>query len=264
MGPSARAPEFRGPWFMGSVAGAFRVLLVLLIPGCIPLAAQTNTTSPPSIGAVVREMPRDLWRFVSWDTAAVLGMGGGAAAIGHIWDDDLAGEIETNVTLNNAMEPGHTYGAFTVQAFIGVGLYTGGWFAKKGRLATTGADIIRAQLLSQAYVQAIKYTAQRERPDGSNSQSFPSGHSASAFATAGVLQRHYGWKVGVPAAVVAGYVATARVHDNKHYLSDVIFGGAMGIAAERTVTLHAGRYGMMLTPLAGGGSAGVLAVVRTR
>ena len=53
-------------------------------------------------------------------------------------------------------------------------------------------------------------------------------------------------------------------HDDKHYLSDVIFGGAMGIAAERTVTLHAGRYGMMLTPLAGGGRAGVLAVVRPR
>ena len=79
-----------------------------------------------------------------------------------------------------------------------------------------------------------------------------------------MLQRHYGWKVGVPAAVAAAYVATARVHDNKHYLSDVIFGGAMGIAAQRTVTLHAGRYGMMLTPIAGRGSAGVLAVVRTR
>jgi membrane-associated phospholipid phosphatase len=101
-------------------------------------------------------------------------------------------------------------------------------------------------------------------PPPSNSLSFPSGHSASAFATAGVLQRHYGWEVGVPAAVVAAYVATARVHDNKHYLSDVIFGGTMGIAAERTVTLHAGRYGMVLTPLAGGGRAGVLAIVRAR
>ncbi|WP_157899812.1 phosphatase PAP2 family protein [Luteitalea pratensis] len=240
------------------------VLLVLLVPGCSPLAAQTNATPPPSIGAVVREMPRDLWRFISWDTGIVLGIGGGAAAIGHVWDDDLAGEIETNVRLNNAMEPGHTYGAFSVQALLGVGLYTGGWLAKEGRLATTGADIMRAQLLSQAYVQAIKYTVQRERPDGSNSVSFPSGHSASAFATASVLQRHYGWKVGVPAALAAGYVATARVHDNKHYLSDVIFGAAMGIAAQRTVTLHAGRYGMVLTPVAGGGRAGVLAVIRPR
>jgi membrane-associated phospholipid phosphatase len=162
------------------------------------------------------------------------------------------------------MDPGHTYGAFSYQILIGVGLYSGGWLAKKGEVARTGADIMRAQLLSQLYVQALKVTVQRERPDGSDNYSFPSGHSASAFATAGVLQQHYGWKLGVPATIVAGYVATARVHDNHHYLSDVIFGGAMGIAAERTVTLHAGRYSATLLPAAGDGGARLTVAVRTR
>ena len=120
---------------------------------------------------------------------------------------------------------------------------------------------MRAQILSQIYVQALKYSVQRERPDQSDELSFPSGHSASAFATAGVLQRHYGWKVGVPATVVAAYVATARVHDNRHYLSDVIFGAAMGMAAQRTVTLHAGRYGVTLIPILGAPRASVIAVV---
>ena len=219
---------------------------------------------PPSLGAVAREIPRDLWKFWSWDTAVVLGVGGGAALIGHTWDDDLAGELETNVRLNDAMQPGHTYGSFSVQALIGAGLYAGGRVAGKGGLARTGADIMRAQLLSQVYVQAIKYTARRERPDGSNSQSFPSGHSASAFATATVLQRHYGWKVGVPAIVLAAYVATARVHDNKHYLSDVIFGGAMGVAAQRTVMLHAGRYGVTMVPSAVPGGGSLTMIVQTR
>ncbi len=123
---------------------------------------------------------------------------------------------------------------------------------------------MRAQLLSQAYVQVLKFTAQRERPDASNNYSFPSGHSASAFATATVLQRRYGWKVGVPAIVLAGYVATARVHDNKHYLSDVIFGGAMGIAAQRTVTLHAGQYGFTVLPTAGLRGGGVTVSVQPR
>jgi hypothetical protein len=99
---------------------------------------------------------------------------------------------------------------------------------------------------------------------GSNNLSFPSGHSASAFATAGVLQRHYGWKVGVPATVVAAYVATARVHDNKHYLSDVIFGGAMGIAAERTVTLNSGRYGLVVSPSATPGGGRLTVTVQQR
>jgi hypothetical protein len=236
---------------------------------CAPCAAQTvpsppAASGPPPIGSVFKEVPRDLWRYISWDTAAVLGVGGGAALVGHIWDDDLAGEIETNASLNNAMEPGHTYGAFAFQALVGIGLYSGGWIAKNNRLAVTGADIMRAQLLGQAYVQALKFTVQRERPDKSNNVSFPSGHSASAFATAGVLQRHYGWKVGVPATLAAGYVAMARVHDNKHYLSDVIFGGAMGIAAQRTVTLRSGRYGMTLAPRIDRGTTGALVIVTTR
>lgn len=227
------------------------------VPAALTAELQAAEPSGPSFGAVVREIPRDLWKFWSWDTALVLGAGGGAALIGHVWDDDLAGEIETNPSLNNAMEPGHTYGAFTVQAAIGIGLYTGGRLAGKRSLAVTGADIMRAQILGQVYVQALKFTVQRERPDGSNSLSFPSGHSASAFATATVLQRHYGWKVGIPATIAAAYVATARVHDNKHYLSDVIFGGAIGVAAQRTVMLHAGRYGFTVAPAAGSGGVSV-------
>jgi uncharacterized membrane protein (DUF441 family) len=221
--------------------------------------AQAAADPVPSLGAVFKEVPRDLWKFVSWDTAIVVGAGGGAAAVGHIWDDDLADEVETNATFNNAMEPGHTYGAFSFQFAIGIGMYGAGWLADKGRLAQVGGDIMRAQIVGQAYAQALKFTVRRERPDASNNVSFPSGHSASAFATATVLQRHYGWWVGVPATVVAAYVATARVHDNKHYLSDVIFGGALGIAAQRTVTLRGGRYGFALNavPLRGGGGFSV-------
>jgi len=228
------------------------------VPAALNAELQAAEPSGPSVGAVAREMPRDLWKFLSWDTALVLVAGGGAALIGHVWDDDLAGELETNVRLNNAMEPGHTYGSFAVQAAIGIGLYTGGRVAGKRGIAVTGADIMRAQILGQVYVQALKFTVQRERPDGSNSLSFPSGHSASAFATATVLQRHYGWKVGIPATIAAAYVATARVHDNKHYLSDVIFGGAIGVAAQRTVMLHAGRYGFTVAPSAGPGGVSVM------
>ena len=85
-----------------------------------------------------------------------------------------------------------------------------------------------------------------------------------AFSLAAtVLQRHYGWKIGVPSMVLAAYVATSRVHDNRHYVSDVIFGSAMGIAAQRTVTLHAGRYAIHVAPSGGSGSVGVTVGVQT-
>lgn len=102
------------------IAGLGRVvamLCVLLVVGITSSAAQPIYPGPPPIRAVVKELPSDLWHYISWDTAVVVGIGGGAATIGHIWDDDLAGEIETNVTLNDAMEPGHTYGAFSLQVF---------------------------------------------------------------------------------------------------------------------------------------------------
>src|SRR3954468_10534590 len=78
------------------------VSLTLVVFVCGAASAQTviapppslgTSKPPPSLGAVVREIPRDLWKFLSWDTAVVLGIGGGAALIGHTWDDDLAGEV---------------------------------------------------------------------------------------------------------------------------------------------------------------------------
>jgi acid phosphatase family membrane protein YuiD len=251
-----------------AIPGSIRlVLLVSLLVPVVgrPSAAQVpEPPPPPSLGEVFGEVPRDLWRFLNWDTAKILAIGGGAAGIGHIWDDEFADEVETNARLNDAFGAGATYGAFTVQTLIGVGLYTGGRIGKKGKLAQVGGDVMRAQILSQVYVQGLKYTVRRERPDASNHHSFPSGHSASVFATAGVLQRNYGWKVGVPANVIAAYVAASRVHDNRHYLSDVIFGAAMGIAAEHTVSMHSGRYAWDVMPVGGPDHVGVMVAVHAR
>jgi hypothetical protein len=85
MGRSSRTPAYRGSCLVA----------VLILGICRPLAAQTDAPAPPPVASVFREMPRDLWRFMSWDTALVLGAGAGAAGIGHIWDDDLANEVET-------------------------------------------------------------------------------------------------------------------------------------------------------------------------
>jgi hypothetical protein len=58
----------------------------------------------------------------------------------------------------------------------------------------------------------------------------------------------YGWKAAIPAYIGAIYIAAARVDGNKHYLSDVVFGAAMGLAGTRTVVLKPGRYGVQLVP----------------
>jgi membrane-associated phospholipid phosphatase len=76
----------------------------------------------------------------------------------------------------------------------------------------------------------IKFITGRIRPDGANRRSFPSGHTSSSFLVATIADDLYGSKIGVPAYLLAGLTGLSRIHDNKHYLSDVIFGASLGIA----------------------------------
>ena len=100
--------------------------------------------------------------------------------------------------MRGAFGAGQTIGAATTQLAAAFATYSIGRMTGNPKVAVIGADLVRAQFVSQTMTQAIKLGAGRTRPDGT-SLSFPSGHSASAFATAAVLQRHLGWKAGIPA-----------------------------------------------------------------
>lgn len=109
--------------------------------------------------------------------------------------------------------------AMPVATLAGV-LFAKDWEGlKEGALtaaATAGATLI------------LKYAVKEERPDHSNFHSFPSGHTATTFATAAFLQRRYGWKFGVPAYALAAYVGWGRVYSKKHHWWDVVAGAAIG------------------------------------
>ncbi|MCM1474774.1 MAG: phosphatase PAP2 family protein [Muribaculaceae bacterium] len=74
----------------------------------------------------------------------------------------------------------------------------------------------------------LKYTVYEQRPNYKNFHSFPSGHTATSFATAAFLQRRYGWKFGAPAYAMATYVAWGRVYSKNHHWWDVVAGAAIG------------------------------------
>ncbi len=87
--------------------------------------------------------------------------------------------------------------------------------------------------LMAGFVNGIKYTAKEMRPDGSTANSWPSGHTATAFVGATILHKEYGLTRS-PWYSVAGYgVATAtgvmRVLNNRHWVSDVLSGAGIGI-----------------------------------
>ena len=83
-------------------------------------------------------------------------------------------------------------------------------------------------------VQGLKNTTNVMRPDGSDNHSFPSGHTATAFMTATMLNKEYGYKspwIGVGAYSVATATGLMRMANNKHWLSDVMVGAGIGIMA---------------------------------
>ncbi len=121
------------------------------------------------------------------------------------------------------------------------------------RISHLGFDLVRALVVSQALTMGIKYAAQRDRPSG-ECCAFPSGHASATFATASVLERHFGYRGAWPTFVIASYVAASRLKDNRHFLSDVVFGSALGIASGWTVVGRHGRseYALVPAPTRGG------------
>ena len=65
--------------------------------------------------------------------------------------------------------------------------------------------------MNTVYTSALKTVTSRTRPDGSDTLSFPAGHTSTAFAWATVANAHYGWKVGVPSYFAAGAIGLSRV-----------------------------------------------------
>jgi len=211
-------------------------------------------TTPVETNNVFKLSAGDFKNFFRFETAKVMSYAALVAIAAAPWDRE---GVNNGFNIPTALfESGNLIGQFTFQVSAGFATYGIGKVAHNEKTADVGRDIVRAQLLSQTLVQTVKYTVRRERPDRSNNKSFPSGHSASAFATATVLQRHYGWKIGVPAYGLGGYIALARMAWNRHHATDVVMGAGFGIASARTVTMSLAKsqFNVGVQPQTGGAS----------
>ena len=113
-----------------------------------------------------------------------------------------------------------------------VGLKLGGYEGRSDWPRLLASAAVSYGLMA-GFVNGIKYTAKEMRPDGSSANSWPSGHTATAFVGASLLHKEYGLTRS-PWWSVAGYgVATAtgvmRVLNNRHWISDVMSGAGIGI-----------------------------------
>ncbi len=203
---------------------------------------------------IFQNLWRDLRALPSMPTLYILGAGGAGAAAAHEVDDDIVEAAEGSGSAGHT-KFGAVLGDGWVQAGAAAATYVVGRLNKQPRVTHMGSDLIRAQVLNGLITQALKVTIDRERPTGSG-HAFPSGHTSATFASAAVLHSHFGWKVGVPAYAVASFVGWSRVWDGQHWLSDVAFGAAVGLAAGHTVARghRAGNWNVVPARTSGGGA----------
>jgi hypothetical protein len=230
-----------------------------------PADQQAEAKQPPTpprtgIRALFGNLLEDVQHLPSKQNLYLTMIGGGLAAAAHPADQTFNVRLRSHYDgVNTAFAAGKYVGDTPEQVVLSLGTYVIGRFFDQPKTAHLGMDLLQAQILTELLVEPIKFATRRERPDGSNRQSFPSGHSAITFAGATVIERHLGWRKSLLGYAIASYVASSRLHDNRHYLSDVVFGAAVGSIAGRTVVHHASDYWVFTPATVPGGGVVILA-----
>lgn len=135
-------------------------------------------------------------------------------------DDRPLGSLSTYGDLAGKLYPNLIY-------IIGQGVsgYRG---EEKGYSRAIGMFKASAYALSTTTI--LKPIVQEPRPDNHEERdSFPSGHSTSAFAFGGYVLSQHGWFWGGPALAISTLSALSRINDNRHRLHDVIAGATIGL-----------------------------------
>lgn len=168
-------------------------------------------------------------------------VGAGVVSIDD-WDREISDWARENTPIfgstERAIDGSDNLKTATTVAMVGTALAVpngrGAWEWKPERLVL---EIGTIQLNNFATL-GLKNLTGRERPDGSDDQGFPSGHSSQAFARATLACRNIdqipslsnSWRFTLKTTfrVIAAGTAWARVEGGKHYPSDVLFGAALG------------------------------------
>jgi hypothetical protein len=224
-------------------------------------ASAPNNEAPKHVStgwsALFKDTLRDFKAFpMRPSTWVILSIGCGSASAAHFGDDYVEEHIVGNENADHFFSLGQWVGSAYVMAASSVGLWAVGRYvigpstdeSKTNKWSEMGFDLMRSQILAQAVAHGTKNIVRRERPTG-ECCSFPSGHAASAFAAAAVLERHLGYRGSWPFIVGATYVGASRLVDNRHFFSDVVFGAAVGTAAGWTVVGHHNDNAITIQPV---------------
>jgi membrane-associated phospholipid phosphatase len=234
------------------------LLVTLLSTPQPPRERPADPVAP--VAALPARVAHDLGRLAARGPLIALAAGAGLAGAVHGNDAGAVRSLSSSHRLEESLDGGAVAGDGFVQVGTAVAVYAIGGLTHSPDVARVGSALVEAQVVNGILTEGAKLAAGRRRPDGGG-HSFPSGHTSATFATADVLQREFGWKVGLPAYLGAAYVGASRVAERRHYLSDVAFGAAIGIASSRSLALQVRRHTVSAQPALLHGAAAVVVTV---
>lgn len=151
-----------------------------------------------------------------------------------IFEDQVSDPFQEKQVRNDTLGDASRYGDWMGQMVPNI-LYIGGmgiasrYGDKKASHRAIG--MFKATAYSTLVTTVLKYTIREPRPNAiQEKNSFPSGHTTTAFAFSGYVAAEHGWGWGSAALLLSGFTAYSRINDNRHFLHDVVGGATIGWA----------------------------------
>lgn len=239
-------------------------LIAVIIRACLPILglAQAEPVEEGSGDGLVKSVYRDTkhvltsplrWRQDDVVKLVTLSMG---TFVVMLADTELQDRVQRNRTRAGDEISRWTDRYYKRISNLAVGtLCLSGLVSRDRKLRRTALLCLESAALAQGITKGLKYLVGRSRPYGGRgaynfdpldyppppySLSFPSGHATAAFAFSSVVAAQYpSWPVKLISYGFAVVVSLARVNNNAHFSSDVLFGGIIGISVGRCLgALH--------------------------
>ena len=157
--------------------------------------------------------------------AGIAGVWGFSGFKNHIHNNLSIVKFKNKTTVDNYLQ------------YAPIPFYLGLGFIPGVKTRGTFTDRVMAGVTAYAVMALVnnvmKFSFREKRPDSNQRNSFPSGHTATAFTGAELMRIEYGNGVGLAAYVVAGSVGILRIYNDRHWINDVIGGAAVGILSAR-------------------------------
>ncbi|RZL62055.1 MAG: phosphatase PAP2 family protein [Pedobacter sp.] len=256
---------------MKKLASAFLCLFV------IPLAAFSQNVNPDTTSNWNSSelVPKQKFKAVGFIAPAVL-IGYGFAAV---YDNGALKQLD--ISTRGELQEDHPLFAAHVDDYLQfapmLSVYALNLSGVKGEHNLFDASMLylTSAAIMGVSTHFVKQGVGRMRPNDNGNNSFPSGHTASAFMAAEFLHQEYKNKspwIGYAGYFVAAATGSLRMYNNKHWFSDVVGGAGFGIAATKISYLvypyikrvfsAKGDKNLAIMPLYSNGTQGLVLIKR--